>query len=236
MKNKITRMLVVSVLAATANTQAAPKSYVQTGAKSHSKAIVVDLPVNLPGLAQRHSEAMYLHSNGSGQTFLYLEQDQGMTLAILNVTNLASIREVGTVSVAATSPYDFIQSLPDSAALIRYRDQSGFAIISFKRHKQPVLVATPGFLKAATSHPYGSGALLLASTSGYDTKVQNSQFQVIDVSKPAKPESLVTIEDATQSLERQDTGTLFLLGRTGLTVVRRPSAEEEYQLEATYTD
>jgi hypothetical protein len=232
MKERIIKMLIVSVLAIAANTQA--------GTKPHSKAIIIDLPGDLPELAQRHSEAMYLRSNGSGQVFLYLEQDQGKTLAILNVTDLASIREVGSATVAAPSPYDFVQSLPDSAALIRYRDQSGFAIISFKKYKQPVLVATPGFLNPAASHPYGSRTLLLASRSSSDTAPQDNQCQgqcqVIDVSNPAKPTSLVTIEGVTQRLERQDTGTLFFLGKNGLTVLRRPSVEEEYQLEMTYTN
>ncbi len=50
---------------------------VQANAQTHSKSIVVESPSDLPEMAQRSSEAMYLHDTGAGQTVLYLEQDQG---------------------------------------------------------------------------------------------------------------------------------------------------------------
>lgn len=127
-----------------------------------------------------------------------------------------------------------MQNVGDSAALIRYRDQSGFAIISFKRYKQPTLVATPALLKAAVSERYGSRTLLLTSNPG--ATAHDDQWQVIDVSNPTEPASLVTIEGVTQRLETPDTGTLFFLGKNGLTILRRPSVEEEYQMEITYTN
>ena len=80
------KRLLIAVLAVTATAQA--------GTKSHSSSIVIDSPTDLPELAQRRSEAMYLYTNGSGQAFLYLEQDQGKSLAILDVSNAGSIREV----------------------------------------------------------------------------------------------------------------------------------------------
>jgi hypothetical protein len=72
-------------------------------------------------------------------------------LAILDVTNPASIRHVGRASVGASSPYDFVQPPGDSAALVRYRDHSGFAIINFKKYKRPVLTATPELPASATT-------------------------------------------------------------------------------------
>jgi len=57
---------------------------VQANAQTHSRSIVVESPSDLPEMAQRSCEAMYLHDTGAGQTVLYLEQDQGRTLAILD--------------------------------------------------------------------------------------------------------------------------------------------------------
>jgi hypothetical protein len=228
MRISIRKTSLIAVLAVTATAQA--------GTKSHSSSIVIDSPADLPELAQHRSEAMYLHTNGSGQAFLYLEQDQGKSLAILDVSNPGSIRDVGRVSLAVRSTYDFVQSLSHSAALIRYRDGSGLAVITFKKYKQPVLVAAPGLPNLANIQAFGQNTLLFASAGNPSSPSQDNQCEVIDVSNPAKPKSLVAIHGLKQRLERQDTGTLFLLGSDGLTVIRRPSIEEEYQYESTYTN
>jgi hypothetical protein len=228
MKLNNVRTLLIAVLAVTAT--------VQASTKPHSSSIVIDSPADLPELAQRRSEAMYLHANGSGQAFLYLEQEQGKSLAILDISNPGSIREVGRVSLAVQSAYDFVQSLSHSAALIRYRDGSGFAVISFKKYKQPVLVAAPALPNLANIQAFGHNTLLFASSNNPSSPSQDNQCEVIDVSNPAKLKSLVAIHGLKQRLERPDTGTLFLLGSDGLTVIRRPSIEEQYQYESTYTN
>jgi hypothetical protein len=225
--NNVSTLLIV-ILAVTAT--------VQAGTKPHSSSIVIDSPAGLPELAQRRSEAMYLYTNGSGQAFLYLEQDQGKSLAILDVSNPGSIREVGRASVAVKSAYDFVQSLSHSAALIRYRDGSGFAVITFKKYKQPVLVAAPALPNLANTQTFGHNTLIFASANNASSPSQDNQCEVIDVSNPAKLKSLAAIHGLKQRLERPDTGTLFLLGSDGLTVIRRPSIEEQYQYESTYTN
>jgi hypothetical protein len=55
----------------------------------------------------------------------------------------------------------------------------------------------------------------------------------VDVSNPSKPATLATIYGVQERLERQDTGTVFLLGSNGLTVVRRPNVEQEYEIHQT---
>ena len=175
MKVSISAALVFAVFAATTAAQAA------NGAKTRSTSVVIDSPADLPELAQRRSEAMYLHSTGSGQAFLYLEQDQGRTLAILDVTDPASIREVGRASLSAQSSYDFVQALDNSAVLIRFRDRSGFAIVNFRKYKQPVLVATPGLLNPASIQPFGQRTFLLTAANSAVAPAQDSQYQLIDV-------------------------------------------------------
>jgi hypothetical protein len=209
---------------------------VQAGAKTHSKSLVVVPTSHLPEIAQRNSEAMYLNSTGGGQTLLYLEQDQGRTLAVVDVSDPAAIRAVERASIAARSPYDFVATLRDSAVLIRYRDGSGFAVIDFKRFKKPALADAPQFQYPAHAEPLGHDGLMLSSTTYTSLQDEDRQYQVFDVSNPSSPSALATVKGVRQRLERRETGTLFLLTSTGLTVIRRPNVEEEYKIESSYTN
>ena len=202
---------------------------VQANSQQHSKSIVVESPSDLPEMAQRSSEAMYLHDTGAGQTILYLEQDQGRTLAILDVSDLGTIRALPQVSIGARSPYDFVRALSDSV-LIHYRDQSGFAIISFKKYKQPLLVEVPQFQHPAHPEALGhDGLLLMASTTRPSFQVEDHQYEVFDVSNPSKPVMLATVAGVRQRLDRTATCTVFLLSTTGLTVIRRPNVEQDHK-------
>ena len=215
------KILVAVVFAATV--------MVQAQAKTQSKSVVVESPSDLPEIAQRQSEAMYLYDTEHGQTLLYLEQNAGRTLGVLDVTDPARIRAIRQVSVDATGPYDFVRAASDSAALVEYRDHSGFAVIDFKKYKQPVLVEAQ-WQYPARAETLGSNSLLLSSTPAPSVPAPDPQYQVVDVSSPRKPATLATIEGVQERLERQDTGTVFLLGSNGLTVVRRPHVEEEYEI------
>jgi hypothetical protein len=223
MKYKISKIMVAAIFAATVS--------VQANARTHSKSIVVESPSDLPEMAQRNSKAMYLHETGGGQTVLYLEQDQGRTLGILDVTDPGAIRAIARVSIPATSPYDFVGALNDSAVLIYYRDHSGFAVINLKKYKHPVLAEAPQFQHPAQAEPFGQNGLLLTSSARPIYQSEDPQYQLIDVSNPSKPTVLANVEGVQQRLERTETGTTFLLANTGLTVIRRLNAEEEYRIE-----
>lgn len=201
----------------------------QVVAKPTSKSIVVESPADLPELAQRSSEAMYLHQTGDGRTVLYLEQDQGRTLAILDVTNPAAIRALAQVSVDARSPYDFVQNTGDTAVLIHYRNHSGYALINFKKFKHPVLMEAPQLPHLADTEALGHNALLLTSRGPSDDADPRSQ-EVVDISDPSKPVVLAAVESVQQRLDRSDTGTLFLLSNAGVTVIRRLDVEEDYKI------
>jgi hypothetical protein len=228
MKHRIGKIMVAAIFAATVS--------VQANARTHSKSVVVVSPSDLPEMAQRSSEAMYLHETGGGQTVLYLEQDQGRTLGILDVTDPGAIRAIAQVSIPATSPYDFVETLMDSAVLIHYRDDSGFAIINFKKFKKPVLTAAPQFEHPAYTEPLGHSGLLLTSTTRAIAQAEDPEYQLFDVSDPSHPAALATVKGVQQRLERTETGTTLLLGNTGITVIRRPNVEEEYKIESTYTN
>jgi hypothetical protein len=139
--------MIAAVIAAAAS--------LQVNAETHSRSIVIESPSDLPKLASRNTEAMYLHETDGGQTLLYLEQDQGRTLAILDVSDPGAIQSLGQVSIAASSPYDFVQTLNDSSVAIRYRDHTGTAVIHFKKFKKPVLTEAPEFQHLAHAEHLG---------------------------------------------------------------------------------
>lgn len=203
---------------------------VQADARAASKSIIVESPSDLPELAQRDSQAMYLHETGDGRAILYVEQDQGRTLAIFDVSHPTKIRALKQVSVTARAPYDFVRSASDSEVLIHYRDHSGFALINFKKYNQPLLIQTPELQHPADVQGLGSSSLLLASTTHPSAQPEDPEYQVIDVSNPSDPD-VSNVSGVTQTLERAETGTLFLLSNNGLTVVRRPNVEQEHWTE-----
>jgi LVIVD repeat len=216
MSNTISKMIVAAAVAATVS--------VQADARTHSRAIIVVSSSDLPEMAQGNSEAMYLHYMGDG-AILYLEQDHGRTLAIVDVSDAAAMRGIARVSVDAASPYDFVGTLRDSTVLIRYRDDSGFAIIDLKHFKKPLLTEAPRFQHPARAEALGNNGLMLVATTGPSARAEDPQYEILDISNPSQPAVLGTVEGVQQRLERSETGTLFLLGKSGLTVVRQPSLE-----------
>jgi hypothetical protein len=221
MNQSIRKTLILAALAAMA------------GGAAHgavrSKAIVVEFPADLPELAQARTDAMYLEDTGSGQAILYLEQDQGRQLAILDVTDPANIRVVGQAAIEAPAAYDFVHDLANSASLIRYRDGSGFAVISFKNYKKPVLKDEPEYLHPASAETYGMHGLLLESAGQPSAPGQDPQYQVLGTSSSTDPVPLATIHSVRQRVDRPQTGTIFLLNDDGLTVVRCLASEREYE-------
>ena len=198
------------------------------GAIVRSKFIIVESPSDLPELAQVHSEAMHLYHASPDQVCLYLEQDHGRKLAILDVTDPAKIRAVGQVSIDTASPYDFVEDLSDSTVLIHYRDHSGFAVISFKNYKEPALTKGPDYMGDSAVQSYGAHGLLLVSSNEPSMPMQAEQYQVLSTSDSPTPTPLATISGVMQRLDRSQTGTIFLLNGDGLNVVRCLATERAH--------
>lgn len=221
MKQSISKMVIAATFVVAVSVQA----------EVRSKAIAVESPSDLPEGARGRGEAMYLHRTTEGRAILYIEREQGRTLAILDVTDPAKIRAVGQISIAAPSSFDFVQDLADSGVLIHYRDHSGFAVISFKNYKQPVLKSEPEYLHPASVEADGSSAVLLVSANRASVPAREPEYEVLGISNPSNPTPLATIPGVIQRLDRPSTGTVFLLNDQGLTVVRRLAAENEHNIE-----
>ncbi len=204
----------------------------QAAVRSHSRNIIVEQPEDLPEAAQAVSQAMYLHDTGDGRSLLYLEQNEGKKLVILDVTDPARIRAVAQASIAATGPFDFTEEIGGSAALICYRDHSGFAMLNLKRYTKPELITAPRIMNTEMAEPLGeSGLLLTMPLRLVGGAAPPREYDIVDTSFALRPALLAAVQGVTQRLSKPDTGTLFLLDDRGVTVVRRPRVEEEHALD-----
>jgi hypothetical protein len=200
--------------------------------RPHSKTIVVESPVNFPVLAQADAEAMYLHDTTDGSTLLYIEAENGQQLTTLDVTDPARIHRVGQTTIPANSAFEFVKPVGDDDALIQYRNGSGVALLSFRHHKGPVLVNSSALENTGTSEALGQTALLVTSNEATIHPFNDLRnYKVVDTSNQSQPGLLATIPEVEQRLSKSDTGTLFLLNKDGVTVVRRLRVEEQHQIE-----
>lgn len=225
MKTNFKAFLTTSILTITVATAGA-------AVRPHSKTIVIESPDNLPLLAQANADAMYLHDTNDGKTLLYIEAQNGRQITALDVTDPARIQPTAQIEIPATSAFDFVREVGDEGVLIRYRNGSGVALLSFKHSKQPALVTSSAFDSADSSEALGQTALLIASKEVMSHPIGDPQnYKVVDTSNSSQPGLIATIPTVTQRLDKPDTGTLFLLNKNGVTVVRRLRVEEEHRSE-----
>ena len=201
----------------------------------HSKTIMVQSSSTVPGLAQANSEAMYLQKTGDGRALLYVESAGGTELTTLDVTDPAKIRRVAETRLGAASVFDFVEPIGRHNVLIRYRDGSGEALVDIKHSNHPVLESASALAGAEAAEKLGETGLLSASTDVVAPMVQNDPiYTVWDNTHAAHPNVLATIPGVMQRLSNEDTGTLFLLSKDGVTVVRRLRVEEDHKIELAW--
>lgn len=203
---------------------------------SQSKTFVVMQPRDLPQSAQVTGQSMELHTLTNGLTYLYVEQHQLGRLAILDVTDPARIKPVASVQVDTPVAFDFGASVNDSAILISFRDGRGSALLDLRKPKEPTLSPASPMLVGASAENIGRFGLLLASGSQIAGRPPVQDYTIVDSSNPSAPRLLDTVKNVQQKLVNDSTGTTYLLGEQGLTVVRRPRIELDQRLQSTYTN
>lgn len=195
-----------------------------------SKDVVVDFPGDLPESAQHHSEAMYLYETASGEVLLYLEQDGGRELSILDVTDPSKIKPVGEMTIEAPSAFDFVQPLQGGlSVLIRFRNYSGFGVISLRNYKRPKLRPEPNYVHPASIQEVGANTLLFVSANNTGARMQPAQYEVVNFTNGSDSRPLATIRGVIQRLDWPESGSLFLLSDKGLSVIRYLPREKAYQ-------
>jgi hypothetical protein len=195
---------------------------------SKSKEIVVVEPKDLPEMALIGGNGLLLHSDNAGSTYLYIEQQQGARLAVLNVTDPARIKSVSNIPTGAAGVFDFVKPLNDRSELIRFRQSGKIAILDLFRAKAPALHTTTAMADIEHAEPLGETALLAVDQTYSYLRPAPRDLKVVDMSAPINPVLLTTITQVRHRVVNEETGTTFLIGNQGLTVIRQPNVEEEY--------
>src|SRR6201997_5772134 len=106
---------------------------------SRSKQLVVMEAPDLPEPAQTPGNSLFLHSDGAGSTYLYIEQQRGARLSVFDVTDPARIKLVVSTPLAAQGAFDFVRPLGYSSELVYFRDSQKEAVLDLRKAKRPVL-------------------------------------------------------------------------------------------------
>jgi len=91
-------------------------------------------------------------------------------------------------------------------------------------------------LQGTHTQEIGAGGFLMLNgfEVGIDGAVQD--YRIVDSANPQVPRLLDTVEKVQQKLINEETGTTFLLGANGLTIVRQPQVEDQHRSESSFTN
>jgi hypothetical protein len=197
---------------------------------SKSKDLVVMEARDLPEQAQTPGNSLFLHSGNAGSTYLYVEQQQGARLSVFDVTDPARIKLVVSKQLAAQGAFDFVRPLGDDAELVYFLDNRKEAVLDVRKAKRPELRMIPAMTDLGAAEALGESGFLVRSQAHTYTPAVARDYQVLDVAAPI-PAELAAVKNVKHRATNDATGTTFLLGSEGLTVVRRPRVEQEYKVQ-----
>jgi hypothetical protein len=204
----------------------------QAYAAVHSKTneLVVIQPADLPEQAQIPGNSFFLYSDNPGSTYLYVEQQQGARLTAFDVTDPSKIKVVVSTPITAPGAFDFVRPLGGHGELVRFRDSRSVAVLDLHKVNEPTLHMINGLSEGGTTEELGESGILMVNEPYDYVRATPRDYQVVDISSPSEPMLLVTVAQVKHKLVKNDTGTTFLLGSEGLTVIRRPRVEDEYKV------
>ena len=196
---------------------------------SKSKELIVIQSRDLPEQAQVRGNSLFLYSDDAGSTYLYVEQQNGASLALFDVTDPSRIKFKSSTPLEAAGIFDFVQPLNGHGELIRFRDHKGFAVLDLHKASSPKLHTIDALAASNEMESLGKTGLLMAIRPYDAIRTTARDYQVIDTSSPKNPLLLATVAQVTHSVVNSDTGTTFLLGSEGLTVIRQINVEMDYK-------
>jgi hypothetical protein len=220
--SKLVRRAVIAIVAA--GTLAAPAAYSRI-----SNNLIVVPPTDLPELARQTGEAMLLRDTIDGKTLLYIEQNHGTQLAILDVTDPGHVKGKGSAQIDAPGPFDFVSALGERAEIVRFRQGQGSAVLDLHKVNVPTLTKVQGLTLQGATMALGDDGFIV--TSRAESDAQSAQAaQVVVTASRSDLNHVFDISEVRQELTKHDTGTTFLLTQSGLYVVRRPIVERANEL------
>jgi hypothetical protein len=131
--------------------------------------------------------------------------------------------------LAAEGAFDFVRPLGDYAELVYFRDSQKEAVLDLRKTKRPVLRMISTVTDLGPAEALGESGFLVTSQTYKYVSAVGRDYQVIDIAASA-PTQLATVKDVRHRVTNNETGTTFLLGPNGLTVVRRLSVESDYKV------
>jgi hypothetical protein len=131
--------------------------------------------------------------------------------------------------LAAEGAFDFVRPLGDHAELVYFRDSQKEAVLDVRKATRPVLRMIRTVTDIGPAEPLGKNGLLVTSRAHMYVPALARDYQVVDIAA-SYPAQLATVKDVKHRVTNDETGTTFLLGRDGLTVVRRLGVENDYKI------
>ncbi len=180
----------------------------------------------LPAETRQPAQDLLLYSNRWYSKWLYLEQEHGARLVVVDVYDPTKLNVVAIVPTGLAKPFDLIQVPNKHYAIARFRDGSGAEMLDLSRPRAPRLSAARPRLgeyslpKQRADFP---GIELRAEESSVG-EGQDLEF----VRQGAVPRLLAAVPNVSRLAYRTETGTFFLAGRQGLVIIRQHSIEEAW--------
>jgi hypothetical protein len=201
----------------------------QAGYAGSSNNLIVVPPAQLPELARQSGEAMLLHETIDGTTLLYIEQNQGGRLAILDVTDPAHIKGEGSVQLDVPGPFDFVAALGNRSELIRFRQNQENTVLNLRKVKAPTLERVQGLTLKGQGTPLDNDGFIVSSQTNAQAN-PDYQVQVVNTANSRELDRVFNVKGIREEITKYDTGTTFLLTEGGLFLIRRPVKEMNKEL------
>jgi hypothetical protein len=206
--------------------QLSPQS---ASAETGRGSVVLMKPTDLPAAAQVSGEDMFLYY-GNAKTYLYVEQDHGQHLLILDVTDPGRVRFVGALPIPAHGTYDFVETLENNAVLVRFHDDNGgrplWGRLRLNRPASPTLTTwsqdSGEIIDPSTNRIYAANSASLALRGSTDL------YEIVD-GAAAEPHEIATIHGVKRVLADGMRGDTYYLAKDGLWILRNLSVERSFE-------
>jgi hypothetical protein len=196
----------------------------QVGCVPSFNNLIVVPPTHLPAVARQGGEAMFLHRAVHGTTLLYIEQNQGARLAILDVTDPAYITSAGSVQLDAPGPFDFVAALGNQTELIRFRQNQQNAALDLHQVSAPTVQWMQEPLRG-TAAPLEDNGSTVSDEDSADVQAIRDYEAMASTENSTELNRVFDAKRVRGEITRSDTGTTFVLTDSGLFVIRRPAKE-----------
>jgi hypothetical protein len=87
-----------------------------------------------------------------------------------------------------------------------------------------------GVSESGSTQALGERAFLMIDEPYNYVRAVPRDYHVMDISSPSDPRLLTTVKEVKHQVVNGDTGTTYLLGSEGLTVIRRVNVANDYKI------